>query len=50
MTADEAYCDICGLDLGSQFFRVEGQDICWTCKDMSENTGGLICLQRRLHI
>jgi hypothetical protein len=50
MTADEAYCDICGLDLGSQFFRVEGQDICWTCKDMSENTGGLICLQCRLHI
>ncbi len=43
-------CDICGLDLGDYFFRVRGQDICWTCKDLSENTGGLVCLRRRYQL
>ncbi len=43
-------CDICGLDLGDRFFRIRGQDICWTCKDLSENTGGLVCLRWRYQL
>ena len=40
-------CDICGLDLGSSFFRTKSRDVCWTCRDVSENSGGLVCLRRK---
>jgi hypothetical protein len=49
MTIDEAF-DICGLDLGHSFFRIEGKNVCLTCRDMNENTGGLVCLRRRYAI
>jgi hypothetical protein len=49
MKTDES-CDICGLDLGRSFFRIEGKNTCLTCRDMSENTGGLVCLRRRYAI
>jgi hypothetical protein len=50
MTIDNGACDICGLDLGRSFFRIEGKNVCRTCRDMSENTGGLVCLRKRYAI